>query len=86
MRRPIGWIDKTIEGGKREVRVSFHGESIKWQYLPEGALEWDYDSKPTEENWLVLEQKIANLCQRGHLFEQELALVKARGVPKRKRG
>ena len=85
MRRPIGWIDKKWEGGKREVRVSFHAENIKWQFLPAGEVDWDYDSKPTEENWLELEEKIENLCQRGHLFEKELALVKARGVPKRKR-
>lgn len=86
MRRPIGWIDKNWEGGKRQVRVSFRGETIKWQFLPAGEVVWDYDSKPTEENWQELEEKIENLCQRGYLYQKELELAKARGVPKRKRG
>jgi carbonic anhydrase len=86
MRRPIGWIDKNWQDGKREVRASFRGESIKWQFKPAGENEWDYDSEPTEENWLELEKKIENLCQRGHLYQKELALAQARGVPKKKRG
>ena len=81
MRRPISWIEKLPEG-KREIRVTINGENIKWQFLNPNAEKWDYDSKPSEEDWLTLEEKIANLMQRGHFFAAELELVKRRGVKK----
>lgn len=76
MRRPICWVDRECEEGKREVRVSFHGDTIKWQFLPNGAEQWDYDSKPSEENWNQLQQKLADLWQRGHTCNAEMELVK----------
>ena len=81
MRRPIGWIDKEWEGGKREVRVTFHGNTIKWQFLPDGAEDWDYTTPPTEENWRQLEQKLADLWQRGHLCKNEMEMTKRRCPP-----
>ena len=79
MRRPIGWVDKDDEGGRREVRVSFHADKVKWQFLPAGSDKWDYDTPPTEALWQELEVKLQQLIQRGHLFQGELELVKRRG-------
>ena len=81
MRRPIGWIDNDFEGGRREVRVTFHGNTIKWQFLPEGAEEWEYTTAPTEENWRQLEQKLKDLWQRGHICKTEMAMVTRRCPP-----
>ena len=82
MRRPISWTEKLPEG-KREIRVTINGDNIKWQFLNPNAEKWDYDSKPSEEDWLTLEEKIANLMQRGHFFASELDLVKRRGVKRK---
>lgn len=81
MRRPISWTEKTPEG-KREIRVNITADSIKWQFLAPGAERWDYDTPPSEEDWQTLEEKIANLMQRGHFFAAELELVKRRGAKK----
>ena len=78
MRRPIAWQDKECEEGRREVRVTFHGETIKWQFLPAGSRDWIYDQAPTEENWKQLEEKLANLWQRGHTCKHEMELAKRR--------
>ena len=78
MRRPIGWIDEEWEGGEREVRVTFHANQIKWQFLPKGSPEWDYASVPTEANWEQLIGQLKRLIQRGHLFQQELKLAERR--------
>ncbi len=78
MRKPVCWTDKKHEGGRREVRVTFHGDSVKWQFRVAGAEEWDYTTPPTEEDWKQLEERIQNLHQRGHLLEHERELVKKR--------
>ena len=62
------------------MRVTFHGNAVKWQFLPNGAEDWDYESIPTEENWRQLEQKLADLWQRGHMCKNEIELVKRRGI------
>ncbi|MBP5638241.1 MAG: hypothetical protein J6X55_02090 [Victivallales bacterium] len=78
MRRPISWTEKTSEG-KKETRVTINGDNVKWQFLQPNSEKWDYDSKPTEEDWQILEEKITNLMQRGHFLASELELVKRRG-------
>ena len=79
MRRPIGWVDKSFPEGKREIRVSFHADTIKWQFRLKGMEEWGALAQPSEEDWRVLEQKILELMQRGHLFQRELELVRRHG-------
>jgi len=78
MRKPICWTDKDGDGGSREVRVTFHGETVKWQFLPKGAEQWDYSSQPTEDDWKQLESKLAALWQRGHMVQHEMELAKKR--------
>ncbi|MDD3952307.1 MAG: hypothetical protein PHY82_00155 [Lentisphaeria bacterium] len=84
MRRPIGWVDKNYPEGRREIRVSFRADTIKWQFRLKGAEEWDSSPVPAEEDWLELEDKILQLMQRGHLFQRELELVRHRGKSKGK--
>lgn len=76
MRRPIGWVDKNCEEGRREVRVSFHADTLHWQFCPKGEENWRDDLVPSEENWADLEAKLLELKQRGHLFDREIALVR----------
>ena len=77
MRRPIGWVDKECADGRREVRVSFHADSLRWQFLPRGEKKWRDDLTPSPENWRELEEKLLGLKQRGHLFDREIALVRS---------
>lgn len=82
MRRPIGWIEKMTDGSKREVRVSFRADTIKWQFMPVDTQIWEYDVVPGEELWQELEQKLLQLIQRGHIFDRELELARRRGQRK----
>ncbi len=76
MRRPIGWVDRDCAEGRREVRVSFHADSLRWQFLPRGETKWRDDLAPSPDNWRELEDKLLELKQRGHLFDREIALVR----------
>ncbi|NMA20240.1 MAG: hypothetical protein GX927_06645 [Lentisphaerae bacterium] len=84
MRRPIGWVDKDYPEGRREIRVKFHADTIKWQFRLKGTKEWDSTSVPSEDDWLELEDKILRLMQRGHLYQRELELTRRRGKSKDK--
>jgi hypothetical protein len=79
MRRPIGWVDREYVDGRREIRVNFHANTIKWRFRLKGQLEWDKTALPSEEDWLELEKKILQLMQRGHLYQKELDLTRRRG-------
>lgn len=76
MRRPIGWKEKDAEGNRREIRVSFHAETILWQFKLEKGGTWSTAVEPTRDDWAKLEEKLLELKQRGHLFDHELALVR----------
>ena len=79
MRRQIRWTDRDEDGTKIEIRVSFHGDEVKWQFKRKGADGWDYDSPPTREQWEELETRLRNRYQRGHVaIEKELGLVQTR--------
>lgn len=75
MRRPIGWLDKEFPGGRRQVRVEFFADTLRWRFRPDDAEKWE-DGEPTAENWDTLEDKVQELIRRGHLFDRELALVR----------
>jgi len=76
MRRPIGWVDKDCEEGRREVRVSFHADTLQWQFKTKNDEAWRRDMQPSSQNWADLEDKLLELKQRGHLFDREIALVR----------
>ena len=77
MRRPISWIEKTPEG-KKEIRVTVTPTEIKWQFLFPNAEKWDYTTLPSEEDWDTLDDKLANLKQRGHCLDAEIEYAKKR--------
>ena len=79
MRRQINWKEKTDDGLTRKVRVSVSARRIKWQFQLQGEERWDYDSPPTEEDWLALEERMQNRWQRGQCSQAEMDLVKRRG-------
>ncbi|MFA6816698.1 MAG: hypothetical protein WCS73_10440 [Lentisphaeria bacterium] len=76
MRRPIGWVDKDWETGKRKIRVNIHADVVKWQFQECGAKCWTYSYRAPESYWLELEVKLLELKQRGHLFDREIDLVR----------
>jgi hypothetical protein len=81
MKRQIRWTERLEDGVKKDVRVSFHGDDIKWQFRRSDSKYWDYETPPTSEEWDELEDRILKRYQRGHLaIEKELELVR------RKRG
>jgi len=81
MRRPIGWQDRTCPDGKRQVRVEFFADTLRWRFRTPSDEKW-MDGTPTLDNWDDLEDKVAELQQRGHLFDKELALVRKLRPPR----
>jgi hypothetical protein len=79
MRKQIRWTEKTADGGKKDIRVSFHGREIKWQFQRSDMRCWDYDTPPTPEEWDALEQRLKARYRRGHVaLDKILALVHRR--------
>jgi len=67
MKRQIRWTEKTADGDKVDIRVSFHGKNVKWQFKGAGMKEWRYNQIPTDEQWDALELRVKNRYQRGHV-------------------
>ena len=77
MRRQIRWTERLDDGTKTRIRVSFHGQAVKWQFKRGGEREWDYDTLPSEAQWDALEQRILDRYQRGHVaITKELDVVR----------
>ena len=76
MRRPIGWVDKKWETGRRKIIVHIQADVVKWQFQEYKANFWTYSYKASEEYWLELENKLRQLKQRGHLCDREINLVR----------
>ncbi len=51
MRRDINWITKREDGSRYDVRVTWFSGTFKLQFKEKGAARWDYDRKPTAEDW-----------------------------------
>jgi hypothetical protein len=65
MKRDIEWVEKLEDGIKRKVRVKFPGNGkIKWQFKYSNEELWDYDTPPSIEDWIALEEKIDALYHR----------------------
>lgn len=71
MRRQICWKEKSPEG-KTDIRVTIHGQDIKWQFKRSGSEEWDYATQPTSEQWDTLADALRNRYQRGHLDANDI--------------
>jgi len=76
MKRDIEWVEKVEGGIKRMVRVKFPGNGrIKWQFKRSDEEQWDYDSPPSDDDWMTLEEKIDALYQRRRAPYKDLQLV-----------
>jgi hypothetical protein len=51
MRRDINWVTKRDDGSRYDVRVTWFSGAFKIQFKERGADRWDYDRKPSPEDW-----------------------------------
>jgi len=72
MRRLLCWTDKQDDGVKREVRVSFHGAGLRWQWKRADEPAWVYDPVPAPADWDMLEKLARNWYQRARLPREHL--------------
>ena len=77
MKAHIEWVEKIDIKIKKKVRITFIGKKrIKWQFKQSDQEKWDYDSKPTIEDWNYLEVKASALYQRRRISFENLQLVR----------
>lgn len=51
MRRDINWVTKRDDGSRYDVRVTWFSGTFKLQFKERGETKWDYDRKPSPEDW-----------------------------------
>lgn len=77
MRRQICWIEKLEDGIKRDIRVAFPGgRKIKWQFKRSDMEEWDYESKPSLEDWDALLERCESRYFRRRMPLDDMELVR----------
>ena len=65
MKHKVKWTKRCEDGIKREVRVEITRGGLKWQFKRADEDRWDYDSRPTEEEWDALEEILSRRARRG---------------------
>ena len=77
MKAHIEWVEKIDVKIKKKIRITFIGKKqIKWQFKRSDQEKWDYDSKPTIEEWNYLEVKASALYQRKRISFENLQLIR----------
>ena len=76
MLRPICWTEKMSDGVKREVRVTFLRDRIRWQFKLATDEHWDYTTAPSAEDWNVLVKRTENRYQRRNVSYEDLELAR----------
>ena len=77
MKRDVEWVEKLEGGIKRKVRIKFPGHGkIKWQFKRSDEEQWDYDTPPSPDDWLALEEKMEALYNRRRAPFKDLELAK----------
>jgi hypothetical protein len=51
MRRDINWTTRRDDGSRYDVRVTWFSGTFKLQFKERGADRWEYDRKPSREDW-----------------------------------
>ena len=64
MRRDINWFVRRDDGSRYEVRVTWFSGTFKIQFKERGAERWDYDRKPSAEDWETFLDSIERRYQR----------------------
>ena len=80
MKNKISWTEKCEDGVKREVRVEVTRGGLKWQFKRADEDRWDYASRPTAEDWDVLEEILERRAHRGRGINMLEAVRKIRDV------
>ena len=74
----ISWTVKLEDRIKRETRVHITRRSLKWQFKRSDEERWDYDSRPTIEDWDMLEDILKRRAGRGRGGNMLFAVQKMR--------
>ncbi len=64
MKNPVCWTERLEDGVRREIRVSFSRNGLKWQFKRSDEEHWDYETQPSADDWAALEERILNRYQR----------------------
>jgi hypothetical protein len=78
MKHKVKWTKRCEDGVKREVRVEITRGGLKWQFKRADEDRWDYDSRPTEEEWNTLEEILARRASRGKGLTMQEAVRRQR--------
>jgi len=78
MKHKVKWTERGEDGVKREVRVEITRGGLKWQFKRADEDRWDYDSKPTEDEWNTLEEILARRAHRGKGLTMQEAVRRQR--------
>lgn len=78
MKTKLSWTLREPDGVKREVRAQVTKNGIKWQYKRADEEAWDYDSRPTTEDWDALEEIMGRRAGRGRALGMKEAVQRLR--------
>ena len=76
MRRDINWITKREDGSRYDVRVTWFSGTFKLQFKEKGADRWEYDRKPSREDWETFLYAIERRYTRKQATYKELEEAK----------
>jgi hypothetical protein len=76
MRRDINWTTKRDDGSRYDVRVTWFSGTFKLQFKERGAERWEYDRKPTAEDWATFLDAIERRYTRRQATHKELEEAK----------
>lgn len=84
MRRDINWTTKRDDGSRYDVRVTWFSGTFKLQFKERGADRWEYDRKPSAEDWETfldaIERRYTRKTATLKELEEARRMVKA-GMP-----
>ena len=72
MRRDINWTTRREDGSRYDVRVTWFSGSFKIQFKERSADRWDYDRKPSREDWETFLDAIERRYTRKQATYKEL--------------
>jgi len=73
----IEWVERLDDSVKRKIRITFLGKGkMKWQTKRSDEEFWDYDTPPTPDDWVALEEKVEALYNRRRIPFKNLELVR----------
>lgn len=82
MKNQVCWMERVEDGVRREIRVTFFSDRLKWQFKRSDQDDWDYTTPPTPADWDELLTRVENRYQRRAVPFKDLELVRRlRPVP-----